>query len=122
VAAIPTGKQNTFAAHTRPGFILAVVRDSGVPINLANAFMRPAQPRDWGREEDRRDLLAVSEEALSNHWTELTAMYEKTGIKILSACWMPKNLSLPAFDGHRVPNNTFNEVVQNVMEALPKEV
>ena len=28
VSAIPTGKQNTFAAHARPGFVLAVVRES----------------------------------------------------------------------------------------------
>jgi len=122
VAAIPTGKQNTFAAHSRPGFILAIVRDSGVPVNLANAFLRPVQPRDWGKEDERRDLLAASAEALSDHWTELTCMYTEEGIRARGACWMPKDLRLPVFDAYRDKNNSFNGVVSAVMDALPQEV
>jgi CRISPR-associated protein Cas7/Cse4/CasC subtype I-E len=122
VHAIPTGKQNTFAAHAQPGFILAVVRESGVPVNLANAFIRPVQPHDWGEENKRRDLLAASAEALSNHWNEVTGMYGAHGIKTLSACWIPKGLQLSAFDDHRAQNNAFDAVVKKVLGALPEEV
>ena len=42
--AIPTGKQNTFAAHNPPSFVGVVLR-SGGPLNLANAFEKPISPR-----------------------------------------------------------------------------
>src|SRR5690606_17698699 len=38
VSAIPTGKQNGMAAHNFPSYALALVRDAGQPISLANAF------------------------------------------------------------------------------------
>lgn len=40
----PTGKQNSTAAHQLPDFVLVEVSDKNVPINYANAFLRPAQP------------------------------------------------------------------------------
>jgi CRISPR system Cascade subunit CasC len=45
VTAIPTGKQNGMAAHNFPSYALAVVRDKGQPLSLANAFLKPARPR-----------------------------------------------------------------------------
>lgn len=44
IRAIPTGKQNTFAAHNLPEFIGVSLRRS--PLNLANAFERPVSPRN----------------------------------------------------------------------------
>lgn len=38
VVAVPTGKQNTFAAHNPPEFVMVSVRRSCAPRNLANAF------------------------------------------------------------------------------------
>ncbi|MBV5339477.1 MAG: type I-E CRISPR-associated protein Cas7/Cse4/CasC [Deltaproteobacteria bacterium] len=38
VVAEPTGKQNTFAAHNPPEFVLVTVRHNAAPRNLANAF------------------------------------------------------------------------------------
>jgi CRISPR system Cascade subunit CasC len=43
--AIPTGKQNGMAAQNRPSYMLAVIRKSGTPQSLANAFVRPARPQ-----------------------------------------------------------------------------
>src|SRR5262249_33379271 len=40
VAAIPTGKQNSMAAHNPPSLVLIVVRERG-QWNLANAFLKP---------------------------------------------------------------------------------
>ncbi len=41
ITAIPTGKQNSMAAHNPPSMVLTVVRDKGQPMSLANAFVRP---------------------------------------------------------------------------------
>jgi CRISPR system Cascade subunit CasC len=45
VSAIPTGKQNSMAAHNFPSYALAVVREKGQPLSLANAFLKPARAR-----------------------------------------------------------------------------
>jgi CRISPR system Cascade subunit CasC len=45
VTAVPTGKQNSMAAHNFPSYALAVVRDNSQPLSLANAFLKPARPR-----------------------------------------------------------------------------
>ncbi|MFT4034126.1 MAG: type I-E CRISPR-associated protein Cas7/Cse4/CasC [Patulibacter sp.] len=42
VKSIPTGKQNTFAAHNPPTAVLAITRAAG-QWNLANAFLRPLE-------------------------------------------------------------------------------
>lgn len=52
VTAIPTGKQNSMAAHNPPSYVLAVMHE-GAPISLANAFLKPARPR--GEEIDLVD-------------------------------------------------------------------
>lgn len=46
VVAEPTGKQNTFAAHNPPEFVLATVRRNTAPRNLANAFETAIRARD----------------------------------------------------------------------------
>lgn len=43
--AIPSGKQNTFAAHNPPSFIGIAVRHAS-PLNLANAFEKPVYARN----------------------------------------------------------------------------
>ena len=42
--AIPTGKQNSFAAHNPPSFVGVCLRH-GSPLNLANAFEKPVTAR-----------------------------------------------------------------------------
>lgn len=46
VVSEPTGKQNTFAAHNPPEFMLATVRRNTAPRNLANAFETGIRARD----------------------------------------------------------------------------
>lgn len=70
IAAVPTGKQNTFAAHTPPSLIMAVVRPNGAqPMSLANAFETPAQPGSG------ISLVGASVKALDAHWKSLNAVY-----------------------------------------------
>lgn len=73
ILAIPTGKQNSFAAHNPPSLILAVARESG-PWNLANAFVKPI----WPKRDD--DLVGLSVAALDAYWQSLTTMYGTRGI------------------------------------------
>ncbi|MGO9028932.1 MAG: type I-E CRISPR-associated protein Cas7/Cse4/CasC [Acidimicrobiales bacterium] len=68
VTVMPTGKQNTFAAHNPPAAALLVVRESG-SWNLANAFADPVRTGRQG------DLVGESCKRLAAHWNDLVAMY-----------------------------------------------
>lgn len=81
VYAIPTGKQNSFAAQNLPSFGLFVRRQGGVPISLANAFAKPVRPR-----KDDDDLIGLSVAALTRHWDALKAVYGEQGVQT-TACF-----------------------------------
>lgn len=76
VYAIPTGKQNSFAAQNLPSFGLFVRRQGGVPISLANAFATPVRPT-----KDDDDLVGLSVAALAKHWDELRKVYGEQGVQ-----------------------------------------
>lgn len=75
VYAIPTGKQNSFAAQNLPSFGLFVRRKGGVPISLANAFAIPVRP---AQKDD--DLVGLSVAALTKHWDSIKAVYGEQGV------------------------------------------
>lgn len=81
VYAIPTGKQNSFAAQNLPSFGLFVRRQGGVPISLANAFAKPVRPK-----KDDDDLVGLSVEALTKHWDALKTVYGEQGV-LNTACF-----------------------------------
>ncbi len=60
--AVPTGKQNSTAAQNRPSYLLAVVRKSGAPQSLANAFAMPVRPGSG------QSLVAASIGALETYF------------------------------------------------------
>jgi len=66
--AVPTGKQNSFAAHNPPEFIGVSVRHAS-PLNLANAFERPVVARS------EQSLTAQSVMRLHDYEKKLTAVY-----------------------------------------------
>ncbi|WP_457653175.1 type I-E CRISPR-associated protein Cas7/Cse4/CasC [Rhodocaloribacter sp.] len=111
--AIPTGKQNSFAAQTPPSLFMAVVRENGaMPWSLANAFVKPVRgPR---REEDL-SLIAKSVQALDAHWGELVDMYGDDG----THCFVKAARDVDVLDelsGNRVP--TAQAVIDRVSETL----
>ncbi|WP_020598403.1 type I-E CRISPR-associated protein Cas7/Cse4/CasC [Spirosoma panaciterrae] len=73
IQARPSGKQNTFAAHSLPAFIMVIVRESGQPVSLANAFEKPIQP------SKDQSLTERAIDALSHHYTKLKKMYGLNG-------------------------------------------
>lgn len=66
VSAIPTGKQNSMAAHNFPSYALAIIRKGGQPLSLANAFLKPARPRG-----EEVDLVDDSIQKLESYATRL---------------------------------------------------
>lgn len=73
---IPTGKQNSMAAHNPPDFGLFVVRDGGVPVSMANAFANPVGFDDDGD----IDLIGRSVERLARYWANVARVYGTDGI------------------------------------------
>jgi len=72
--AVPSGKQNSFAAQNPPSFVMAVVRDRGA-WSLANAFLEPVRPAP--------DLVTSSIAALDRYWGDLVDMYgEPAGARV----------------------------------------
>lgn len=67
--AVPSGKQNSFAAQNPPDFVLGVVRADGESWSLANAFEKPVKAgRDGG-------YLNGSIESLDKYWGRLVTIY-----------------------------------------------
>ena len=81
VYAIPTGKQNSFAAQNLPSFGLFVRRQGGVPVSLANAFAKPVRPT-----KDDDDLVGLSVDRLTKHWDTLKQVYGHQGVQT-TACF-----------------------------------
>ena len=79
IDAIPTGKQNAFAAQNPTSFALAVVRRDGMCWNLANAFETPVQPKKGdgyvGESIAKLDVL----------WGALADFYDDKDVTALSA-------------------------------------
>lgn len=110
VEAIPTGKQNTFAAHNPPSFRLAVAREGGFAWSLANAFEKPVRPQgDSG-------LVAPSVAALEKYWDEqLVSVYGSTSVKQVAT--LAPGLELTTLK----PVANLEDWIAAMMEALPKE-
>lgn len=68
VRALPSGKQNSFAAHNPPAFVGVVLRH-GSPVNLANAFEKPIAPRA------QQAMSDLSVAALADTERRLAAFY-----------------------------------------------
>lgn len=109
VTALPTGKQNSMAAHNPPDAIFAVVRASGAPVSLANAFTKPVRPaRDV-------DLMEASISRLDDYWGKLTTVYGETGIAAKAICMIP---TVELTHLHDAKKDSLTEVVTTVMQAL----
>lgn len=79
IQARPSGKQNTFAAHSLPAFVLFVVREKGQPVSLVNAFEQPVKPSAT----TGQSLTDGAITALSAHYSRLKKMY---GLKGQAMC------------------------------------
>lgn len=112
VRAIPTGKQNAFAAQNPPSFLLAVVRDDGMSWSLANAFERPVYPdRDYG-------LVGASILALDRYWGGLEQAYGGAN-KVVAVLSLHNDLPLEWLSGYLRSN--LEEWLGTILAALQQE-
>ena len=113
VAAVPSGKQNAFAAHNPPSFMLAAVREGGFAWSLVNAFERPVRVRaDSG-------LIGPSVEALDTYWQRMANVYGEDSVVKTSALALDPNLRLTALKKAEVPD--LETWIGTVLDALPSE-
>lgn len=78
--AIPTGKQNSFAAFNPPALYLAAVRKDANQRNLANAFEKPVNKREFrDKENNEFSLTEASLKRLEEHWSKLEKIFGSDG-------------------------------------------
>lgn len=106
VAAEPTGKQNTFAAHNPPEFVAVSVRQNGAPRNLANAYETALRVRKG------ESLTTKSAEALVKKAAALECAYGGEGKTfVLNIC----NAGLNGF-GTKV--KTLDDLLSKTIDAV----
>lgn len=110
VAAVPTGKQNAFAAQNPPAFLLAVVKPQGMAWSLANAFEKPVRPGNDG-------LTVPSVAALDAYWGRLITVYGAPEGMRVAALALDADLPLTTLKENLVP--TLEQWVKTTVEALP---
>lgn len=71
----PTGKQNSFAAHCLPDVVLVEVREKNLPVNYANAFIKPA------RQSYEQTVMDDSVAKLADYITRVGRAYGLTADK-----------------------------------------
>jgi CRISPR system Cascade subunit CasC len=108
VAAVPTGKQNSMAAHNVPSLIFAVVRDRGL-WSLANAFVQPIRPTQT------KSLVQNSVEALDAYWGKLLEVFGEKGIRAAALCLVDE-ADVSHLKQAQVPN--LEALVSQVMQAV----
>jgi CRISPR system Cascade subunit CasC len=113
VAAVPTGKQNSMAAHNPPSFILAVVREDGMGWSLVNAFEKPVRPSPRGDS----GLVSPSVEALDEYWGHLCDVYGDNTLRAVLALPLDPDQTLKRLAGYR--QKDLDNLVNGVLAILP---
>lgn len=111
-AAVPSGKQNAFAAQNPPSFSLSVVRDDGMAWSLANAFETPVRA---GRESG---YVVPSIRALDEYWGRLQRVYGSNGVTA-AALQLEDGIELAHLKNDVRPH--LDSWVAATVRALPKE-
>jgi len=114
VEAVPSGKQNAFAAYTPPSLLFGVVREGGFAWSLVNAFERPVQP-------DRMEggYMRPSIEALDRYWGRLAGVYGEKSVKARAVLPLEADAPLEALKDAVVDN--MESFIETIMGALPGE-
>lgn len=112
VAAIPSGKQNAFAAYNPPAFLLAVIKPHGMAWSLVNAFEKPVRA-------DHTGLTFPSIAALDAYWNRLVSVYGLEKNAKVFALALEENVPLSALKPYQV--QTLETWIEETLKALPTE-
>jgi len=109
--AVPTGKQNSFAAQNPPSFMMAVTRDDGMSWSLSNAFEKPVYAKS------DQSLLEASILALDSYWSGLVAFFGQGPQPVVGLVGVQPELeALKPF-----VIKDFQNWVDTIISTLPKE-
>lgn len=115
IDAIPTGKQNGFAAQNPTSLAVALVREDGKSWNLANAFEEPVRA---GRETG---IVVPSIQALDDYWHDLVERRDDAQFEAV-AVWTDSAKHEQALTGlARYQQPKLSAWIEAVTAALPKE-
>ncbi len=81
----PTGKQNSFAAHNPPDFVMVECKPRKVPLSYANAFVDPITPRG------KSDLVSESIAKLAGYVGMVGKVYALNSERFWVATRAPKD-------------------------------
>lgn len=107
--AIPTGKQNSFAAQNPPSFALAVTRKDGMSWSLANAFEKPVRTAPEG------GFVKNSISAADTYWGKLSKIYGDEGIETF-ALNLEDDVTLSALEGSE--RDSENGWLEGILAAI----
>lgn len=113
IDAIPTGKQNSFAAQNPTSLAVAVVREDGKSWNLANAFENPV------RSKRETGLIEPSIYALDTFWGNLTRARDDAAFTAVAAFTDQYPATLDTLKPYYQPN--LSGWINAINAALPKE-
>lgn len=120
VEAIPTGKQNSMAAQNPPSFGLFIVRDKGMPLSLANAFVVPVEAKEDKNGNvytgESLGLVNASINRLDRFWDKLTGVYGDDGI-MEKATFCTEDFQFEHFKG--TDKKKLTAAIEAVMKVLP---
>jgi CRISPR system Cascade subunit CasC len=109
IRAIPSGHQNSMAAHNLPSFVLAVARLR--PASLQNAFAKPVRP------DETMDLVDASVKALDTYWGQSSRMFGRRDIGGAWCCALNEEV-ITHLTPALVPS--VDEVIGNIVAAASK--
>jgi CRISPR system Cascade subunit CasC len=109
VKSLPSGKQNTFAAHNLPSLVMTVVR-ADAPVSLANAFIKPVTATP---EYNMAEAAIVK---LDKHYGDITNAYGSDAIKAVHTLMVDVEVpELKHTQQHGV--TTLRELIDGTMQA-----
>ena len=115
IDAIPTGKQNSFAAQNPTNLAMVVVREDGKSWNLANAFEEPVYPAQ------NEGLIRRSIRALDTYWNDLTTRRDDADFKTVAVFTDSRKHEEALQSLKPYSNPKLSEWIAAVNEVLPKE-
>ncbi|MDD3925474.1 MAG: type I-E CRISPR-associated protein Cas7/Cse4/CasC [bacterium] len=116
VAAIPSGKQNSFAALNAPSLVFVVVRENGMPWAMHNAFERPIRvnPNTYDS-SDEESLSSKSIVRLDQYHGKLKEVYGNNGEVFAEGCYV--GLESPDLRNINLIDR-FETLISNTMKAI----
>lgn len=111
VAAIPTGKQTSMAAHNPPSMVLVTIRKNSQPWSLANAFVTPVKP------SSKHNLVESSMLALDGYLGDMLKMYKPQAPEYMGFAKLGET-SLQVLEEKGSAMDSFEELIDKVRGLL----